>query len=160
MATSLARTRATAILRGLGVARPSAVSVGLLVAWQACEGGPATRHNPMNTTLRLRGVSSVSVNSEGVQQYPTEADGIRATVQTLENGLYPQIVGALRTGSASSFFAATAQMAKWGTSMACIRRTYGGAVTPAPTPTPARSPAAWVWAAAIGLPLLVLLVTD
>jgi hypothetical protein len=153
VAATLAVTRAVAILNGLGVKTPSSASIGLLVAWQACEGGPASRHNPMNTTLRMPG--SRAINPEGVQQYPTEAEGITATVQTLRNGLYPQLVRALQTGNTTLFFGATAEMARWGTSMTCIRQAYGGPVTG--TPAPATTPRTWVIAVAVGVPLLAIL---
>lgn len=127
MAT-LAETRARSILRGLGLPI-SRGAVSILVAWQACEGGPANRHNPMNTTLRTAG--SAAINSAGVQQYPTEADGISATVATLQGG-YPAIVSALSSGSPGRFLAAKGEIALWGTSYGCLSRRLGIASAQAP----------------------------
>jgi hypothetical protein len=154
MAT-LAETRAVGILAGLGVRSPSPVSVSLLVAWQKCEGGPASRHNPLNTTLRMPG--SRSINPEGVQEYPSEAAGIAATVATLTNGRYTTLVRALRTGDPGLFFGAAgrAEIATWGTDVGCIQRVYQG---PSSTPQ-ASQPRAWVVAVAIGTPLLALILS-
>lgn len=58
-----------------------------LVAWMAAEGGsgdnppPQARWNPLNTTWRLPG--STDFNWVGVQNYPTETDGLDATLRTL-----------------------------------------------------------------------------
>ena len=66
----------------------------LLAAWGIAEGGTA-RDNPLNTTLRQPG--SWNYNSAGVQNYPSAAVGIGATVKTLTNGYYVGIVNDLRS---------------------------------------------------------------
>jgi hypothetical protein len=119
----LATTRALAILRGLGVPHPPAASVRILLAWQACENTPPTWHNPLATTLGAPG--SVPVNRVGVQAYPTEAAGIAATVATLQNGFYPGLVAALRTGSVPAFLAAAAEIRTWGTKPSCLAGRLG-----------------------------------
>jgi hypothetical protein len=58
---------------------------------------PVSANNPLNTTQVMGG--SHSVNSVGVQAYPSASVGITATVTTLENGFYPAIVAALRAGT-------------------------------------------------------------
>lgn len=163
MAAPAPAQRATAILTGLGVARPSSVSVGLLVAWQACEQGPAqtSGHNPISTTWRTATSTTLKGNSAGVQLYPSEAVGIQATVDTFHNGDYPTIVKALKNGSASLFFSAAgvAEITRWGTRPTCIRGAYTGPVTPtAPSTSP--PPRTLVLALVIGLPLLLILLTD
>lgn len=118
---------ANAILKGLGYAE-NPVSVNLLVAWEWCEkphgtGGALQWYNPLNTTQPMP--ESYSVNSAGVQTYPSGQVGIQATVITLQNGRYPQILSALASGNTSTFFAATGEMTLWGTPMLCIQQTYG-----------------------------------
>jgi len=53
--------------------------------------------NPLNTTLGESGATEY--NSIGVKNYTSEAQGIAATVATLLNGDYSDIVAALRTGN-------------------------------------------------------------
>ena len=123
---------AAAILQALGVP-PNATSLKLLAAWSWCEkphtpGGSWQWNNPLNTTEP--GYGGVSVNSVGVQAYPTPAQGIAATVATLTNGYYPTLVQALRTGNAALFFSATDEMALWGTDMGCIAATYAALPSP------------------------------
>jgi len=154
--------RAQAILAGIG-APVTPGGVAILVAWQACEGGPASRHNPMNTTLPLPG--SVPINAQGVQQYPTEAEGIAATVQTLQNGLYPGIVAALRSGSPAQFLSAQDEIQTWGTNPQCIAQRLGmplpggggplGGIERAVGKVPR-----WVAIIVVGVPLTALILDD
>jgi hypothetical protein len=53
------------------------------------EGMPAWENNPLASTQRMPG--SYSVNSAGVQAYPTPQIGALATIQTLQNGNFPNI---------------------------------------------------------------------
>lgn len=83
------------VLAGLG-APASAANLASMNNWFAHEGTKA-QNNPMATTQREPG--STNFNTQGpVQNYPTEALGVKATVTTLENGLYPAIIMALRAG--------------------------------------------------------------
>lgn len=86
-----------AMLAALG-APPTPANISSLNNWIARETPwpPVSANNPLNTTQQESG--SHSVNSVGVQAYPSAAVGITATVQTLENGRYPNIVRALRAG--------------------------------------------------------------
>jgi hypothetical protein len=86
-----------AMLAALG-ALPTAANIKSLTNWIARETPwpPVSKNNPLNTTQLESG--SRSVNSVGVQAYPSAATGINATVTTLENGRYPAIVAALRAG--------------------------------------------------------------
>lgn len=72
-----------------------------LYNWQQREGGGGA-NNPLNTTLRVPGSTSLSGNSAGVQNYPSQSVGLAATAQTIEGGYYPSIVGALRSGNAEA----------------------------------------------------------
>jgi cell wall-associated NlpC family hydrolase len=89
---------ADALLISLG-APTSPANVSSVVAWEAREGGNwhnSATNNPLNTTLPEPG--SLPMNSVGVQAYVDWPQGIKATVDTLLNGRYSDIVGALQAG--------------------------------------------------------------
>jgi len=57
---------------------------------------PLAANNPMATTMPAAG--STTYNSAGVQNYPSASEGAQAIALTLDNGHYPGIVAALRSG--------------------------------------------------------------
>lgn len=87
----------SALLKALGAPATSA-NIGFLNAWMRREGGGGA-NNPLNTTERMTG--STSFNSVGVQNYNSLATGVAATVKTLENGKYSDLIAALRGGKPS-----------------------------------------------------------
>jgi hypothetical protein len=93
---------ANAVLAQLG-APTSQANVNFLVAWMAREGGNwgnTASYNPLNTTQQMPGSTVMSGgNSANVQAYTSWAQGIQATVQTLQNGNYGKIVQALQSGN-------------------------------------------------------------
>jgi hypothetical protein len=116
---------ASAVLAGVG-APPSPTNNASLLGWTAQEKtglhpapalGPwATQwNNPLNTTQPWPG--AVSVNPVGVKQYRTLADGEGATLATLVNGHYPDILEMLRNSIPAMwwFAAARSQLDTWGT---------------------------------------------
>jgi hypothetical protein len=90
------------LLSGIG-APDTAANVASLEKWITEEGdfSAANHNNPLNTTLHTSG-SSGAFNSTGVQNYATSADGVSATVQTLESGAYGDILLLLRGGKGLS----------------------------------------------------------
>jgi hypothetical protein len=58
---------------------------------------PAAANNPMATTMPEPGDSIF--NYDGVRNYPTASEGAQATAAALEDGYYPGIVAALRSGA-------------------------------------------------------------
>lgn len=93
-------------------------NIRFLDAWQKGEGGTAT-NNPLNTTKRGY-AGETDYNSVGVKNYPTPSIGAIATAQTLQNGYYPHIVAALRSGNPASVDSAQMQslvkeLKTWGT---------------------------------------------
>jgi peptidoglycan hydrolase-like protein with peptidoglycan-binding domain len=86
-------------------------TLGLLRAWQHCEGGNAT-FNPFNTTMTDHGASDY--NDVGVKNYPSEAIGIHATAATLGLHYYEGIRVALREQNAHLFGDAV-DNSPWGT---------------------------------------------
>src|SRR5579875_2971333 len=115
---------ATAILSALG-ANPTPAGVNLLAALSWCEkphtaDGAWQWFNPLNTTQPEPG--SYSVNSAGVQAYPSQQVGVQATVETLRNGYYPHLLDAVMSGNAAEFFGAPGEMATWGPTSRALRR--------------------------------------
>ncbi len=84
-----------------------------VTAWQAAEGSNPAWHNPLDTTQPEAG--SHPVNSVGVQAYPTWQDGLRATVTTLDNGLYGPVLAALAAGTSAQAVADAVTASPWGT---------------------------------------------
>lgn len=102
------------LLAALGM-RDTADNQRFLDQWQSFEGGTAT-NNPLNTTQAWPGATNY--NSVGVKNYRTRADGIQATMTTLENGRYDAILGALRSGDPYTFsepLAVAQALRTWGT---------------------------------------------
>jgi murein DD-endopeptidase MepM/ murein hydrolase activator NlpD len=87
-----------AILTGLRAPITTA-NMDSLVAWEAHEepgwSEDSVSHNPLNTTLSM--IGAWNINSAGVKQYPTWAEGIQATVNTIK--FYPLILSAFRSGN-------------------------------------------------------------
>jgi hypothetical protein len=110
---SSAESWASSILAALG-APQTAANVSSLTGWFAREGGGGA-NNPLNTTLPTAG-STGSINSAGVQSYGTPAEGITATVDTLEGSGYSAIVSALKSGQGligSTSAAVSQELSTW-----------------------------------------------
>jgi len=99
------------ILRGIG-APITAANIATLVGWERAEGGNAS-FNPFNTTLSEPGATSY--NSVGVRNYVSEAQGIRATVDTLKSSYYANVVAELRKGNDPAGVARAVGASPWGT---------------------------------------------
>lgn len=124
---------AAALANGLHAPRTASV-LKALAAWSYCEkphtGAAAWQwNNPLNATEPGYG-STATVNTAGVRIYPTPADGIAATVATMTNGLYPDIVAALRAGDGARAVQQTGEIATWGTDPACVATIYADLAAP------------------------------
>lgn len=87
-----------------------------VMAWERAEGGNwqnNAQFNPLNTTQREPG--STPINSVGVQAYTSWDEGLRATVQTLENGRYGSVLAALAAGDCAPCVADAVGASSWGT---------------------------------------------
>lgn len=113
----------SAVLSSIGGSQTNA---GLVNAWQAAEGqwaatgkyNAVSSNNPLNTTLVTSGSSPLAQVSGNtyVQSYPTQQAGVAATVQTLNDPRYAQVVADLRTpGTSLAKFAADVGASGWGT---------------------------------------------
>lgn len=92
-------TFARQVLHGLGVPVTTG-NVNFIVAWANREGGGGA-WNPLNTTQGEPGSTALAGNSAGVQNFTSFAQGVNATVSTLKNGFYNDVVTALQTGKAN-----------------------------------------------------------
>ncbi|HEY3833247.1 MAG TPA: hypothetical protein VGO03_13205 [Acidimicrobiia bacterium] len=116
--TTAARTQfANDVLSALG-APQTAQNVQAIVAWAQAEGTKAA-NNPLATTESAPGATSF--NSVGVKNYPTYAEGVQATVATLTNGRYSNILAALADGSSAQNVAQAIAHSPWGTGTGVIR---------------------------------------
>jgi cell wall-associated NlpC family hydrolase len=100
------------LFKALGVPNSKA-NMSSLTDWMAHEEPPSDWshwNNPMNTTMPEAG--AVSENSDGVKSYKTLSQGLAATVATLQNGLYPQILAQLKAGK-GLLSGASADLLKW-----------------------------------------------
>lgn len=79
---------------------------------QAVEEGSHAAWNPEDTTEPEAGARAY--NAAGVRDYTSETQGIEATLATLDNGDYPQVLAALKRGSAPAYVQAVAN-SPWGT---------------------------------------------
>jgi hypothetical protein len=77
----------------------SQANINSIMAWISKEGNLPTvdQFNPLDTTEA--GYGGMSTNSDGVRTYPTWQAGINATVTTLQNGYYPNILQSLMSGN-------------------------------------------------------------
>lgn len=82
------------------------------VAWQHAEASHAA-NNPFDTELPW-GLWT-DYNTAGVKNYATVSDGVNATVNTLLNGFYPDIVAAIRAGTDAMVMADALAASPWGT---------------------------------------------
>ena len=107
-------TFAEAILTGLGYP-VTKLAVTDIMSWEAAEGGAwngGARYNPLNTTEPMSGATDF--NSVGVKNYGSWEQGISATIKTLQNGYYPDILNALAIGGTGDF-GLTVGESPWGT---------------------------------------------
>jgi hypothetical protein len=103
-------------------------NVAALVGWANAEGGNwnnSARYNPLNTTQGAPGATAI--NSVGVKSYNNWQQGINATVQTLRNGNYGGILGALHTSNPQAVAQAIGA-SPWGTSGATVAQTIKAAL--------------------------------
>ena len=85
---------AAAVLKGLG-APANSNNMALLQGWFRAEGTSA-KWNPLASTERMGGTGSI--NSVGVQNYGSMSAGVKATIRTLTNGRYNDIVKLMKKG--------------------------------------------------------------
>ena len=103
-------TWAEALLDALGMPK-SKLAVTDVMCWEATENTSA-KFNPLATTQPMSGATDF--NSAGVKNYTSAEQGLNATVKTLQNGNYTDILNALTIGGTQDF-GTTVGESPWGT---------------------------------------------
>ena len=88
-------------------------NVRAVKAWEQAE-GTAARFNPLATT-QGGFAGSTNFNSVGVKNFASYQDGIDANAKVIQNGLYPNILTALRKGDSAAAVADAIKHSPWGT---------------------------------------------
>ena len=93
------------LLARLGNAQPTPATVAFVVAWTVAEdacmqdcgySSAWERNNWLNSTMPGYGAYA-TIDGDGVKAYPDYESGMAATIATLTNGLYDNIVAGLQT---------------------------------------------------------------
>lgn len=109
------------VLAGIG-APVTPENVRAIQAWARAEGG-TSHNNPLNTTQGAPGATDF--NSVGVKTYTSYEQGVQATIQTLLNGNYANIIAALKAGNNAMSVANAIAASPWGTG-ALVKQILGG----------------------------------
>jgi hypothetical protein len=83
----------TDVLKGLGISNPNSYQIQFIKSWRQHEGGKAA-WNPFNTTQRAAGAQTY--NYANVKNYPDRVTGLKATIDTLNNGRYTEVINAIK----------------------------------------------------------------
>ena len=127
------------ILKGIGVPITDE-NMKFFYAWRQAEGGKA-RNNPFNTTQSKPGSTfynclkkGVSGCKSGVRNYLSSQDGIDATVRTIKNGRYQNIINSLKSGDSAEKSALALKSSPWGTGELALKvvRGYNSGSSPKP----------------------------
>jgi len=104
-----------ALLSGLGL-EETGWRTEFLNEWARCESCVAG-YNPLATTRWARhpSLEEPLFNSHGVRQFKTLQAGVDATLDTLNNGLYPSVVAALTEQRFDARGQTAEELRKWGT---------------------------------------------
>lgn len=109
-------TWANDFLKALGKPMTAENKVGI-VAWEYMEGGHfhnSAKFNPLNTTQPMPGAGNTG--SQGnIKVYTDYAQGLEATVKTINNGRYGVILAALDAGTSAEAIADAIGQTAWGT---------------------------------------------
>ncbi len=112
------------VLKGVG-APVTSENVRALKAWALAEGTRAA-NNPLATTRTHS--DTTNFNSVGVKNYSSYADGLQATIETLQNGRYPNILAAFANGNDAMSVAHAVAASPWGTGHGVERVLTNGGV--------------------------------
>jgi len=127
------------ILKGIG-APITDENMKFFYAWRQAEGGKA-RNNPFNTTQSKPGSTfynclkkGVSGCKSGVRNYLSTQDGVDATVRTIKNGRYQNIINSLKSGDSAEKSALALKSSPWGTGELALKvvRGYNSGSSPKP----------------------------
>jgi len=91
-------------------------NVQAMTTWMAYEGGQwhnTAHYNPLNTTQPAAGATNM--NSVGVKSYKSWDQGFQATIDTINNGRYGNILAALSKGNDTAGVLKAVNHSPWGT---------------------------------------------
>lgn len=93
-----------ALLTAIGNSAPNQSIVDFVIGWTCAESTTNSRalYNLLNTTQQEPG--SVPINSVGVQSFVSFQQGIEANAAVLQNGLYPDLLSALKNNYTNWLF--------------------------------------------------------
>jgi hypothetical protein len=118
------------ILKGVG-APITDENMKFMYAWRQAEGGKA-KNNPFNTTQSKPNSTfynclkkGISGCKSGVRNYMSSRDGIDATIKTLQNGRYRNILDALKKGTSAEQTAMALKASPWGTGQLALKVVQG-----------------------------------
>lgn len=131
------------VLRSIPNAQITPETLAFMDAWGRAEGGgrgipgKSSAFNWLNTTSHAPG--STNYNDNGgypVQNFPDYQTGVQATVKTILNGHYGNIVKGLQSGWSPAQLASAVAASPWGTGHG-VERALGvkGSSVPSPTPS-------------------------
>jgi murein DD-endopeptidase MepM/ murein hydrolase activator NlpD len=115
LGTGSQKSWATTLLKKLGDPT-TPQNVAALTTWAAYEGGHwknTANYNPLNTTQPEKGATNM--NSVGVKSYSSWSQGYQATIDTLNNGRYGNILNALKSGKDTQAVLSAVNSSPWGT---------------------------------------------
>ena len=127
------------VLKGVG-APITDENMKFMYAWRQAEGGKA-KNNPFNTTqpkpnstfynCLKKGTSGCK---SGVRNYMSSKDGIDATIKTLQNGRYKNILDSLKNGTSAEQTAMALKSSPWGTGQLALKvvQGYNSGASPKP----------------------------
>jgi hypothetical protein len=81
------------VLRGIDIPSPNGSQIQFMKSWRQHEGGMAT-WNPLNTTQNK--INATIYNNHMVKNYPDRQIGLEATIETLKNNRYKNVVDAIK----------------------------------------------------------------
>jgi hypothetical protein len=81
------------VLKGIGIPNPNQFQIQFMKAWRQHEGGKAA-WNPLNTTLNA--TNAQPYNYVSVKNYPDRQTGLKATIDTLKNRRYSNIITSIK----------------------------------------------------------------
>jgi hypothetical protein len=84
------------VLKGIGIPNPNSSQIQFMKSWRQHEGGTDINPswNALNTTQPKP--DSPHFNSATVRNYPDRQTGIDATIETLKNGRYNNVIEAIK----------------------------------------------------------------
>ena len=83
------------VLIGLGITNPNPFQIQMMRSWRQHEGAKAT-YNPFNTTKNSATATYYATNEAGVKNYSTRAEGLRATIDTLNLEAYVNVISSIK----------------------------------------------------------------